>query len=136
MKKFLIFIFVFYACKKGQEAYTQTGYASYYSNYFQGKGTASGESFHQDSLTAAHLYLPIGTEVEVTNLSNDRSVVVTINDRGPYVEGRIIDLSRKAAEKLGFIEEGETEVRIEVVEPAEGYALQDSIAEDRMIQNQ
>ena len=135
MKKylFLLIVLLLYSCEK---PYTQTGEASYYSNYLQGKGTSSGDKYHKDSLTAAHMYLPLGTEVEVTNLSNDESVVVTINDRGPYVEGRIIDLSRKAAEELGFIDEGTTKVKIEVVEPAEGYTRKDSIAEDRIIRNQ
>lgn len=81
--------------------YDQTGTASYYGSRHHGKRTASGEPFNQHGLTAAHRSLPFGSRVLVTNLSNKRSVVVRINDRGPHTRGRLIDLSRAAAEKSG-----------------------------------
>ncbi|MBF7142852.1 MULTISPECIES: septal ring lytic transglycosylase RlpA family protein [Pseudomonas] len=91
----------------------QEGVASYYGARHQGKRTASGERFDQNSLTAAHRSLPFGTEVQVTNLSNDRTVVVRINDRGPHARNRIIDLSRNAAQQLGMTASGTARVRIE-----------------------
>lgn len=93
----------------------QTGQASYYADRFEGRRTASGEIFTQGKLTAAHLTLPFGTPVRVTNLGNGRVVVVRVNDRGPYVDGRIIDLSRRAAEELDFVRQGLAEVRLEVL---------------------
>lgn len=97
-------------------AQTQTGKASFYADKFEGSPTASGEKYRHSKATAAHKTLPFGTKVKVTNLGNNESVEVTINDRGPYVDGRIIDLSRSAAEKLGFINQGLADVRIEVVD--------------------
>ena len=94
----------------------ETGLASFYNDKFEGKKTASGEIYKANKLTAAHRTLPFGTRVKVTNLSNDRSVVVTVNDRGPFVEKRIIDLSRAAAEKLGYIKQGVAEVKVESIE--------------------
>lgn len=91
---------------------TERGVASYYSNSFKGRRTASGDKFRQHKLTAAHKTIPLGTRVKVTNLRNDRSVKVVINDRGPYVPGRIIDLSKKAARRLNMLKEGITEVEI------------------------
>lgn len=78
------------------------GVASWYGPGFQGRRTASGERFNQHALTAAHKTLPLGTRVHVRNLDNDRSVIVTINDRGPFVRSRIIDLSRGAARAIGM----------------------------------
>lgn len=91
---------------------TQYGKASYYSNYFRGRPTASGQHFHQWKRTAAHRTLPLGTKVKVVNLDNGRTVKVHINDRGPYVSGRIIDLSRKAARKLGMLKAGVANVEL------------------------
>mgnify|MGYP001806356031 CR=1 FL=1 len=90
----------------------QTGVASY---YWQGKGTASGERFNADAMTAAHRSLPFNTKVQVTNLRNGRSVVVRINDRGPFIRGRIIDVSKAAAGELGFKGHGLTKVSIKVI---------------------
>ncbi|MFG1395759.1 septal ring lytic transglycosylase RlpA family protein [Roseixanthobacter pseudopolyaromaticivorans] len=90
----------------------QTGVASY---YWQGRGTASGERFNPNALTAAHRSLPFGTKVRVTNLRNGRAVVVRINDRGPFVRGRIIDVSRAAASELGFTGHGVTRVSVAVL---------------------
>jgi rare lipoprotein A len=94
----------------------QTGVASYYASKFEGHRTASGERYHGDELTAAHRTLPFGTRVRVTNLANDASVVVTVNDRGPVRKDRVIDLSRRAARKLGFVADGTTRVAIELVD--------------------
>lgn len=90
-------------------AKTQTGVASWYQ---MGTRTASGESYNPDGLTAAHRTLPFGTIVEVTNLRNGRSVRVRINDRGPFIRGRIIDVSRGAARQLGLIASGVARVRV------------------------
>jgi rare lipoprotein A len=105
------------ACAFGQ---VQTGKASYYADKFEGQPTASGEKYKHNKLTAAHKTLPFGTKVRVTNLSNNTTVEVTINDRGPYVEDRVIDLSKSAAEKLGFITQGLAEVKLEVIDPGDG----------------
>lgn len=93
----------------------QVGTASWYGNYFEGKPTASGEPFNMYDMTAAHLTLPLGTLVKVTNLRNHRSVVVRINDRGPYVDGRIVDLSYNAAKVLRFEDQGLQRVRLDVI---------------------
>lgn len=91
----------------------QEGVASYYANRLHGRPTASGETYDSEKLTAAHRTLPFGTKVKVTNLRNDKSVVVTINDRGPHHKNRIIDVSKAAAQKLGFLNKGTTRVRLE-----------------------
>ena len=83
-------------------SYSEVGKACYYSNKLIGRKTSSGEVFSQENLTAAHKSLPFGTKVTVTNLENNQSVVVRINDRGPFVKGRIIDLSRAAANAIGI----------------------------------
>ena len=90
-----------------------TGRASYSGARFAGRPTASGEIFDPNAFTAAHPSLPFGTRVRVTNLANDRSVTVRINDRGPYTGGRIIDLSRAAAEEIGMIASGTARVKLE-----------------------
>jgi rare lipoprotein A len=92
------------------------GIASYYHDSFHGRRTASGEIFRQDELVAAHPSLPFGTLVRVTNVRNGRSVVVRITDRGPHVAGRILDVSRAAAEQLGMIAEGLAEIEITILE--------------------
>ncbi len=96
----------------------QVGTASWYGEQFQGRETASGELFNMHDFTAAHLALPLGTFVKVTNLRNGRTVVVRINDRGPVVDGRIIDVSYNAARALGFKEVGLQKVRLDVIQPA------------------
>lgn len=94
---------------------TEEGTASYYSTGFNGKRTASGEIFNKNAYTAAHNTFPFGTLLRVTNLSNNESVEVTVNDRGPFAKGRIIDLSEAAARAIGMIQTGTAEVRIEVL---------------------
>jgi rare lipoprotein A len=95
----------------------QVGTASWYGEQFQGKETASGELYDMRDFTAAHLSLPLGTYVRVTNLSNGRAVILRINDRGPYVENRIIDVSYNAARALGFKDRGLQKVRVDVYRP-------------------
>jgi rare lipoprotein A len=92
-----------------------TGGASFYHPSLNGNLTANGETYSDHALTAASLTLKFGTRVRVTNLANQRSVVVRINDRGPYVRGRVIDLTRRAASELGFVQQGVTKVRIEPI---------------------
>ena len=93
----------------------QIGQASYYGKKFHGRKTANGERFDMYAMTAAHRKLPFGTEVRVTNLVNGRSVVVRINDRGPFVRGRIIDLSYGAAKEIGLIQSGVAKVKLDIV---------------------
>lgn len=102
------------------QSYSQEGTASYYADKFEGRPTASGEKYKHSKLTAAHKTLPFGTIVRVTNLDNQRTVDVKINDRGPFVEGRIIDLSKSAAEQLDFINQGLAKVKVEVVNAGDG----------------
>ncbi len=100
--------------------YDAVGRASWYGRPFHGRRTASGQIFNMNALTAAHRTLPLGTRVRVTNLANGRSVVVIINDRGPFVKGRIIDVSRHAARRLGFQRKGTARVRVRVVDSTRG----------------
>lgn len=93
-----------------------TGLASYYAARFHGRRTASGETFDNGELTAAHRTLPFGTMVRVTNPRNGATVIVRINDRGPFTKGRTIDLSRAAAEEIGLVRAGHGMVELELVE--------------------
>jgi rare lipoprotein A len=93
----------------------QRGVASYYHDSLQGNRTANGEIYNKRIRSAAHKTLPLGAKVRVTKLSNGKSIVVKINDRGPFVKGRIIDLSRRAARDLGIIHSGVAKVKIEVL---------------------
>ncbi len=93
----------------------ELGLASFYSDLFQGKPTASGELYDKNKMTAAHKTLPFGTTIKVTRLDNGKSVKVTVNDRGPYISGRIVELSRAAAEKIDLVRDGVTRVKVEVV---------------------
>ena len=92
--------------------YIERGVASYYGPGFEGRKTANGERFHSTELTAAHRTLPFGSKIRVRNLANNAEVVVRVNDRGPYIDGRIIDLSQEAARRLGFITAGEAQVEL------------------------
>ncbi len=94
----------------------EIGFASFYHVYFNGKKTASGEIYDDNKMTCAHKSLPIGTILKVTNLENDRSVIVRVNDRGPYVRDRILDLTRSAATKLGYIQQGFARVTYEIIQ--------------------
>jgi rare lipoprotein A len=93
----------------------ETGEASWYGEEFEGNTTASGEAYDSNGLTAAHPSLPFGTTVRVTNLNNRKNILLRINDRGPYIGRRLIDVSWSAAKRLGFIDTGTTPVRVEVV---------------------
>lgn len=116
MHKFIILLLLFSGFTAVAQEETQTGKASFYADRLEGRRTASGEIFSQSELTAAHKTLPFGTKIKVTNLANNKFVIVEVNDRGPFTHGRIIDLSKSAAKKLGFIDLGVTDVIIEVVE--------------------
>lgn len=95
---------------------TTLGKASYYADKYHGRMTANGEIFDKRAMTAAHKTLPFNTVVRVTNLDNGKSVVVRINDRGPFIKGRIIDLSEKAAEDIAMVNKGVVDVKMEIVE--------------------
>ena len=103
--------------------FSQTGKASWYGSGFHGKKTANGERFDMNTLTAAHRTLPISSRVRVTNLANGKSVVVRINDRGPYHGNRVMDLSKAAAQELGFIRTGTAQVKIEPLTSADGKTI-------------
>ncbi|HSC85101.1 MAG TPA: septal ring lytic transglycosylase RlpA family protein [Pseudomonas sp.] len=96
--------------------YRAEGQASWYGAKHHGRKTASGERFDQNALTAAHRELPFGTRVRVTNLNNDKQVIVRINDRGPHTRGRLIDLSKQAAEQIDMLRAGVAPVRVETLE--------------------
>jgi rare lipoprotein A len=114
----VLFVFVLGACASGRHGrIPKKGYAvaSWYGPGFHGKLTASGERYDMDALTCAHKKLPFGTRLRLTNVENDRSVTVVVNDRGPFVRGRDIDLSREAAKRLGIIGNGTGKVRYRVM---------------------
>jgi rare lipoprotein A len=106
----------------------QVGTASWYGSYFEGKETASGEPYNMYDMTAAHPTLPLGTFVKVTNLRNGKAVVVRVNDRGPVVDGRIIDVSYQAAQVLGMKSRGIQRVRLDVVKDPETVAFLNPLA--------
>ncbi|MGB5854503.1 MAG: septal ring lytic transglycosylase RlpA family protein [Oceanisphaera sp.] len=103
----------FVAPERSNVVSVQQGKASYYGARHHGRKTASGEPFNKNALTAAHRTLPFGTRVRVTNLNNQQSIVVRINDRGPYAKGRIIDLSEQAAREINMIRAGVAKVKVE-----------------------
>lgn len=102
----------------GQRGYTEEGKASYYSNKLHGRKMANGQPYNKNRLTAAHRTLPFGTKVKVTNLETNQSVKVKITDRGPFVKGRVVDLSEAAARRLNYINAGIVPVEVKVVKPA------------------
>ncbi|MFP4458556.1 MAG: septal ring lytic transglycosylase RlpA family protein [Candidatus Zixiibacteriota bacterium] len=122
----LIFVIFFAGCSayprfysrrmKGDLMLYQIGVASYYADEFHGKKTSCGEVFDMNELTAAHRTLPFQTNVKVTNYLNGESVIVRINDRGPFVKGRIIDLSKSAAKEINMISTGTAPVKLEIQE--------------------
>ena len=109
---------------KGTSRKVLKGVSSYYAEDFHGKLTANGEVYDMYGLTAAHKTLPLNTICRVTNIKNGKSLILRINDRGPYVKGRILDCSYGAAKKLGFIGQGTTDVKIEVIEWGDGEYMQ------------
>ncbi|MFD1467839.1 septal ring lytic transglycosylase RlpA family protein [Hymenobacter caeli] len=102
-------------CGSSRVGFTQTGQGSYYADKFNGRPTASGAIYRPGKMTAAHNTLPFGTRIRVTNVRNGRSVKVTVNDRGPHVAGRIVDVSGKAANQLDLKRAGVVPVRLEVI---------------------
>lgn len=100
----------------------QLGVASWYGKFFEGRTTASGVPFNPNQLTCAHRTLPLGSVLRVTNLQNNKSVIVTVNDRGPVPETRVIDLSRAAAVALGFSDQGLAPVKVELIGPQDELA--------------
>ena len=110
--------------KRGKHRKVMTGISSFYAEDFHGKLTANGEVYDMYGVTAAHKTLPLNTVCRVTNLINNKSLILRINDRGPYVKGRILDCSYGAAKKLDFIQQGTTEVKIEVIEWGDGEYMQ------------
>jgi len=104
----------------GKILLTLEGIVSYYAHDFHGKQTSSGETYNMNALTAAHRNFPFGTKVRVTNLENNKIVIVRVNDRGPFKEGRIMDLSMGAAKEIDLILNGTARVRLEVIEWGNG----------------
>lgn len=100
----------------GTQANEITGMCSYYARMHNGHVTAGGEKFDSNAMTAAHRQLPMGTKLKVTNLANGKSVVVRVNDRGPFVKGRSLSVTRRAAEELGFRRQGVAKVKFEQVQ--------------------
>jgi rare lipoprotein A len=105
---------------KEEPGYDETGIASWYGDYFHGRKTANGEIYNMNSLTAAHRTLPLPSFVDVTNLENGKQIRLRVNDRGPYARGRIIDVSKRAAELLGFKDQGVARVRVTFAGPVKG----------------
>ena len=110
-----------------QNSYVKTGTASFYADKFEGRLTANGEIYYHAKRTAAHRTLPFGSIVKVTNLENGKYVVVRVNDRGPFVDNRIIDLSKSAAKELGFVDKGLAKVKIELI------ASTDDLPDDNVV---
>ncbi len=131
--KSLIFSTAFFLLATFCFAQTQTGKASFYADKFEGRPTASGEKYKHSKLTAAHKSLPFGTLIRVTNTKNNLSVEVTVNDRGPYVEGRVVDLSKSAAEKLEFVNIGLADVKVEVIDAGTGKVSDPARAIDHIV---
>ncbi|MFN3869992.1 MAG: septal ring lytic transglycosylase RlpA family protein [Aquificaceae bacterium] len=125
--KVLAFLFIFASFIFANECQVKEGYASWYGKKFHGRKTSSGEIFNKYKYTAASKDLPLGTYLLVKNPENDREVVVIITDRGPWKKGRIIDLSKAAAEKLGFVKKGI--VKVQIV-PLSCVAQEEKISEE------
>jgi rare lipoprotein A len=101
-----------------QKLKVETGKCGYYADKYEGRATSSGEKYNKSALTCSHKTLPFNTKVRVTRLDNNKSVVVRVNDRGPFIDGYVVDVSRAAAEELDLIKKGSAQVRVEVVETA------------------
>jgi len=134
MKSKLFFLFScffiqFVSCVNAQSNYVKEGIASFYADKFEGRQTANGEIYYHAKKTAAHKTLPFGSILKVTNLENNKFVVVRVNDRGPFIANRIIDLSKSAARDLGFVESGITRVGIELIASTEDLPDEKSIVE-------
>ena len=106
-------------------SFVQTGNASWYGNQFHGRKTSSGERYNMNALTAAHKTLPIPSYARVTNTKNGKSVIVRVNDRGPFHGNRVIDVSKAAAQQLGFINQGTAHVKVEQIVPGQSTQVYD-----------
>ena len=115
MTRFILLLCLTFSASSFASSQNFKGTASWYGDQFHGNPTASGERYNQNALTAAHPSLPFGTKVKVTNLRTKKSVVVRINDRGPYVKGRIIDVSKQAAKQIGLHSAGLAPVQVQIV---------------------
>lgn len=130
---------VTYRVRTGVKGYKQQGHASWYGTKFHGKRTANGEVYNMYAMSAAHKTLPLPSYARVTNLENGRSIIVRVNDRGPFVPGRLIDLSYTAAQKLGYINKGVTRVEVVALDPDtlpslnETLVLQKDVAEREVL---
>ncbi len=129
--KIKIFFFVFFLFQIYQQAYSQVGFKekgviSYYTDRFANRKTASGEKFDNNALVGCHNKIPFNSKVKVTNTANGKSVIVRINDRGPYAYGRIMDISKAAAEIIDLISTGTAKVEIEVIAGPEAFADRDT----------
>lgn len=124
MKKILVLasIIILSFGSNAQVGFTQKGLASFYANEFEGRTTASGERYNHKKATCAHMSIPFGALVKITNLDNNSTAIVRVNDRGPFVPDRIIDVSQSVAERLGMIKSGQANVSIEVVDN-NGYSI-------------
>ena len=123
-------LFVGLAPAQGENLGLQKGLASWYSPSLVGARTASGEPYVPTKLTAAHRTLPFGTYVSVTNLHNNKSVVVRINDRGPFIQGRVIDLSQTAADQIDMTRQGIAQVKVDLYSNRSGFVSQPTLAID------
>lgn len=134
----IVLLFIVFYIGAVMAAKIEYGTASHYGGGFNGRPTASGEIYSDKKLTAAHKTLPLGTVLKVTNLHNNKSVYVKINDRGPYIKGRILDLSTKAADLLGYRNKGTTKVKYEVITeenvPSDLIAASNNIASQNGIE--
>lgn len=111
----ILLVVLLTGCATSPKGFSYKGRASWYGKFHHGKKTASGELFDMNALTAAHKSLPFGTRLRVRSLSTKKEVRVTVNDRGPYAQGRVLDLSFAAAQKLGIVEMGEDEIEFVVL---------------------
>ncbi|MCK7598307.1 septal ring lytic transglycosylase RlpA family protein [Microbulbifer sp. CAU 1566] len=120
-----------YRVLKGVDGYRERGHASWYGTKFHGRKTANGEVYNMYAMSAAHKTLPLPSYAKVTNLDNGRSIIVRVNDRGPFVPGRIIDLSYTAAQKLGYIDKGVARVEVEALDPASLPSASETLAVEK-----
>lgn len=135
--RFFLFLFLIVQLSVvfAQNNYSKTGMASYYANKFEGRKTASGEIYKHSKRTAAHRSLPFGTKLKVTNIENGKSVIVRVNDRGPFVKGRIIDLSKSAASEIDLIKIGVAKVRVEQVSDMTNNGIKEKKSSNVVKQN-
>ncbi|PSJ73347.1 septal ring lytic transglycosylase RlpA family protein [Sphingobacteriales bacterium UPWRP_1] len=127
-----LFSFLLFSSFSNNVEMVSWGVASYYSNSLSGKKTASGEKYNHNKLTAAHRTLPFGTKIKVSRIDNGKAVIVKVNDRGPYIKGRVVDLSKAAADKIGLTGVGKMQVKIEVIDNSNGVTLTEENLDELM----